>query len=333
MPDHDSQLASTAFVDGVPVPPPESRDVALDASEVLAGLTAPQKRLSPKWFYDQRGSELFDEICELAEYYPTRTELAVMREHGAELADLVGPRAAVIEFGAGSNTKVRLLLDHLIEPAAYVPVDVSGEYLAQQAEELASDYPGVHVQPVVADFTQPFELPEHPVTPETNLVFFPGSTIGNFTRAQALELLEVMAAEAKPGGGLLIGVDLRKDPAVISAAYNDSRGVTAEFNLNVLARLNRELGATFDLERFRHEAVYDEDQGRIEMRLVSTCAQTVTIASVDLPLEQDEYIITEYSHKYSIDEFRALARRAGFVPARTWVDDDILFSVHYLKVQ
>lgn len=333
MPDHDLQNANVGFANGVALPLSELIGVALDLDEVLAGLTARQKRLSPKWFYDQRGSELFDEICELAEYYPTRTELGLMREHGDELADLVGPRAAVIEFGAGSTTKVRLLLDRLIEPAAYVPVDVSGEYLAQQAAELAHDYPDVHVQPVVADFTRPFALPDHPVTPETNLVFFPGSTIGNFTRAQALELLEVMAAEAKPGGALLIGVDLRKNPTIISAAYNDSRGVTAAFNRNVLERLNRELGASFDLDCYRHEAVYDEDEGRIEMRLVSTCAQSVTLGGTEIAFAENEYIITEYSHKYSLDEFQALARRAGFAPARTWVDDDLLFSMHYLRTR
>ena len=174
-----------------------------------------------------------------------------MRDHLDEVADLVGPRAAVIEYGAGSSTKVRLLLDHLIDPAAYVPVDISAAYLEQQARELAEDYPDVHVQPVFADFTRPFDLPEHPVEPETNLIFFPGSTIGNFSRKQALELLRVMAAEAKPGGAVLIGVDLRKDPMILRAAYNDSEGVTAAFNLNVLERLNRELGANFDLECFR----------------------------------------------------------------------------------
>ena len=305
--------------------------VALDLVEVLAGLMAPQKHLSPKYFYDQRGSELFDQICGLDEYYPTRTELAVMREHVDELAELVGPRAAVIEFGAGSNTKVRLLLDHLIEPAAYVPVDISADYLVQQAEELASDYPNVHVQPVFADFTQPFALPEHPVMPDRNLIFFPGSTIGNFTRAKACELLEVMAAEAKPGGALLIGVDLRKDPDVLHAAYNDSLGITAEFNLNVLTRLNRELGANFDVDLFQHRAVYDEAKGRIEMRLMSTQRQAVAIAGAEIPFDENEYIITEYSHKYSIDEFHALARRAGFEPARSWIDDDDLFSVHYMS--
>jgi dimethylhistidine N-methyltransferase len=188
------------------------------------------------------------------------------------------------------------------------------------------------VQPVFADFTRPFELPEHPVTPERNLIFFPGSTIGNFTRTRALELLGVMAAEAKPGGALLIGVDLKKNPEILHAAYNDSEGVTAEFNLNLLARLNRELGADFRLDAFEHCAVYDEAESRVEMRLVSTRPQRVRIAGVEIGFERDEYIITEYSHKYSLGEFRALARSAGFAPRETWVDDDRLFSIHYMGV-
>ncbi len=306
--------------------------IAEDRDRILRGLTAPQKRLSPKYFYDKRGSELFDRICSLPEYYPTRTELKLMEQHLPTVAALVGERAAVIEFGAGSNIKVRLLLDHLHEPAAYVPVDISPEFLLEQVESLRGDYPGVHMQPVFADFTQPFELPEHPVTPERNLVFFPGSTIGNFTRSRALEVLEVMAAEAKPGGALLIGVDLQKDPAILHAAYNDAAGVTAEFNLNLLVRLNRDLDAEFDLERFEHEAVYDRDERRIEMRLVSLARQRVDVAGVPIDFAPGEYIITEYSHKYSPEEFHALARRAGFEPARTWIDDERLFSLHYMTV-
>ena len=309
--------------------PPE---MTAASAEILAGLKAPQKSISPKYFYDERGSELFDQICELDEYYPTRTELAVMQEHADELAELVGPRAAVIEFGAGSNLKVRLLLDHLHEPAAYVPVDISGDYLVKQAEELAADYPDVHIQPVCADFTRPFELPEHPVMPERNLVFFPGSTIGNFSRTRAFALLEVMAAEAKSGGALLIGVDLRKDRTILEPAYNDSLGVTAEFNLNVLARLNRELGANFRLEHFEHRAVYDEEEGRVEMRLVSTRPQTVTLRGSKLMFERGEYIVTEHSHKYSVDEFQTMAKRAGFTPERVWTDEQSLFSVHYLTI-
>lgn len=307
-------------------------DVAEDRAEILDGLLAEQKRLLPKYFYDQRGSELFDRICELPEYYPTRTELKIMDAHLDEIATLVGPRAAVIEFGAGSNVKVRQLLDALESPAAYVPVEISADYLLQQAEDLASDYPDVHIQPVFADFTQPFELPRHPIRPERNLVFFPGSTIGNFTRPQAASLLKVMHQEAKPGGALLIGVDLRKDPDMLRAAYNDSQGVTAEFNLNVLHRLNRELGADFDVATFRHEAVWDEAEGRIEMRLISLEDQTVTIAGRAIRFRQDEHIVTEYSHKYSVEEFQALARRAGFTPRRVWTDDEAKFSVHFMTV-
>jgi dimethylhistidine N-methyltransferase len=307
--------------------------VSEEADDILAGLTAPQKRISPKYLYDQRGSELFDQICELPEYYPTRTELALMQEHMPEIASLVGPRAAVIEFGAGSNQKVRLLLDHLDEPAAYVPVDISPDYLLEQAQELAEDYPNVHVQPVFADFTKPFALPEHPVEPERNLVFVPGSTIGNFTRRRALELLDVMVAEAKSGGALLIGVDLKKDPDVLHAAYNDSQGVTAAFNLNLLARLNRELGANFNVDSFVHEAVYDDAESRIEMRLVSLRQQRVRVAGVDIDFDRGEYIITEYSHKYSLAEFQAMAARAGFEPRQVWVDSAKLFSVHYMTVQ
>ena len=305
-------------------------DLAEERAEVLEGLLAEQKRISPKYFYDERGSELFDQICALPEYYPTRTELSIMDAHLTEISKLVGPRAAVIEFGAGSNLKVRQLLDALEEPAAYVPVEISGDYLLKQAEDLASDYPNVHIQPVFADFTQPFELPEHPVRPERNLVFFPGSTIGNFTRGEARELLGVMRAEAKDDGALLIGVDLKKDPATVQAAYNDREGVTAEFNLNVLHRLNRELGANFDVDAFRHEAVYDETEGRIEMRLVSLEDQVVKVAGRTIAFRRGEHIITEYSHKYSVEEFHALARRAGFRPERTWTDEDGLFSVHYM---
>ncbi len=307
-------------------------DTREDIEEILQGLTAPQKRISPKYFYDERGSELFDRICELPEYYPTRTELAMMREHMAEVADLVGPRAAVIELGAGSTIKVRVLLDHLVDPVAYVPVDISAESLVRHAEKLAGDYPELDVQPVVADFTRPFTLPGHEKMSERNLVFFPGSTIGNFSRRQAVDLLEVMAFEAKRDGALLIGVDLRKDPARLRAAYNDAAGVTAKFNLNVLARLNRELGADFRLDHFRHSAVYDEEKGRIEMRLVSTRPQRAHVAGTELSFSNGEYIVTEHSHKYSIDEFHALARRAGFEPIKTWVDDERLFSVHYLRV-
>lgn len=305
-------------------------DLAADRDAILAGLLAEQKRISPKYFYDERGSELFDRICELPEYYPTRTERAIMAAHLDEIAELVGPRAAVIEFGAGSNSKVRQLLEALVEPIAYVPVEISADYLLKQAEDLAHDYPHLHIQPVFADFTQPFELPEHPVTPARNLVFFPGSTIGNFTRAEACDLLHVMRAEAKDGGALLIGVDLQKDPAILRAAYNDRAGVTAEFNLNILRRLNRELDATFDLDAFQHEAVYDDERERIEMRLIAEKAQTVRVAGRMISFRRGEFIITEYSHKYSTEGFQAMAKDAGFSPQRVWTDEHGLFSVHFV---
>jgi L-histidine N-alpha-methyltransferase len=303
---------------------------AEEIAEIIAGLTAAQKRISPKYFYDQRGSELFDEICNLPEYYPTRTERQIMERHLPEIAERVGPGAAVIEFGAGSNAKARQLLECLADPIAYVPVEISGDYLSEQAAELARDFPALSVVPVVADFTKPFDLPDHPTAPQRNLVFFPGSTIGNFTRREASELLGVMRAEAKPGGALLMGVDLVKDPDVIHAAYNDSRGVTAEFNLNVLHHLNAGIGSDFRPEHFEHEAIYDAEHNRIEMRLVSTRAQAVRIAGVTIPFAAGEHILTEYSHKYAIDEFAELARRAGLEPEVVWTDGDGLFSVHYL---
>ena len=306
--------------------------VSSERLELLSGLLTGQKRISPKYFYDQRGSELFDQICDLPEYYLTRTELKIMRRHLAEAADLIGPGAAIIEFGAGSSHKVRQLLAHLKAPTAYVPVEISGDYLLEQAEGLANDFPELSIQPVTADFTKPFDLPRHPVEPKRNLVFFPGSTIGNFTKPHAQALLTVMREEAKPGGALLIGVDLEKDTSVLEAAYNDSSGVTAEFNLNVLRHLNEEHGTTFELDAFRHEAIFDENESRIEMRLVSVKQQTAMVGSHEISFQEEEYIITEYSHKYSIPEFHELARSAGFEPVKHWTDGHNLFSLHYMTV-
>jgi L-histidine N-alpha-methyltransferase len=301
-------------------------------SEIVQGLTAKQKHLSPKYFYDERGSRLFDEICGLPEYYPTRTEQQIMQRHLPEIAGLVGPKPAVIEFGAGSNTKAMQLLRGLDRPVAYVPVEISGEYLADQAAELQDEFPELSVKPVVADFTKPFDLPTHPECPRRNLVFFPGSTIGNFTRPEARRLLQVMRCEAKPGGALLIGVDLIKDINVVTAAYNDSQGVTAAFNVNVLRHLNETVGSNFDLGGFEHEAVYDTAHQRIEMRLVSLKCQSVEIDGATIRFEKGEHIVTEYSHKYSIDMFRSLAINAGWSCDSHWTDDRALFSVHFLTV-
>ena len=301
-------------------------------NEVIAGLSAPQKQISPKYFYDQTGSKLFNQICELPEYYLTRTELKILETHLDEMATHIGPRASVIEFGSGAGTKIRLLLDHLSEPAAYVPVDISSRYLVAMAEELAVDYPQLTIRPVVADFTRPFELPTFATPPDRNLVFFPGSTIGNFDDSEACALLRVMRAEAKPGGALLIGVDLDKDPEIIRAAYNDSQGLTAEFNLNVLRHLNRKFGTNFESEYFRHQAIYDEANSRIEMRLISLRPQTVTLTGTPIYFERDEYIVTEYSRKYSLEAFAGIAREAGFDFGQAWLDENELFSVQYLAV-
>jgi L-histidine N-alpha-methyltransferase len=294
--------------------------------EILIGLTATQKRLSPKYLYDERGSQLFDEICSLPEYYATRTELGLLRAHAAELAQLVGPRAEIVELGAGSSLKARLVLATLDQPSSYLPVDISADYLAQQAAEVAADFPRVTVQPVLADFTHPFTLPRRLARART-LLFFPGSTIGNLSRSHAAALLVSLAQRI--GGRLLIGVDICRDAPVLHPAYNDARGVTAAFNLNVLARLNRELGANFDLERFEHDAVYDPEHARIEMRLVSKCAQVVTIGGVAIPFRPGEYIVSEHSHKYAPRELADMARAAGWSLERSWVDEDARFCVSY----
>jgi dimethylhistidine N-methyltransferase len=297
--------------------------------EILAGLSLPQKALSPKFFYDERGSELFEQITRLPEYYPTVTELSIMQDNIDEIADLVGTQASLIEFGSGSNVKIRLMLEHLHEPAVYVPVDISRDYLVAAAEDLAKDFPHIEILPVAADFTRPFDLPNPRIMPKRNVVYFPGSTIGNFSPQDALGLLKVMYQEAGKDGGLLIGVDLQKDPAVIERAYNDAAGITAEFNLNILRRINNEFGANFDLSAFEHLAPYNEARGRIEMYLRSLRAQRVTITGQCFQFRENERILTEHSHKYSIDGFRQLAARAGFSAERVWTDDRCWFSVQY----
>ena len=301
-----------------------------DLDEIVAGLSQPQKTLSPKFFYDERGSELFDEITRLPEYYPTATELGIMRDNIDEIADLIGRKASLIEFGAGSNQKIRLLLEHLHEPAVYVPVDISRDFLQSEAEDLSVDFPHIQIIPVAADFTHPFDLPSPEIMPKRNIVYFPGSTIGNFTPGAALDLLKVMYQEAGADGGLLIGVDLRKDRETLERAYNDSKGVTAEFNLNMLRHLNREYRADFDVENFRHRADYNEAAGRIEMYLISIKDQAFSIDGRTFTMQKGERILTELSHKYSLDGFAELAGRAGFTVGKVWTDAGKKFSVQYL---
>lgn len=302
-----------------------------DEDDILSGLREAQKRISPKYLYDESGSRLFEAICLQPEYYPTRTEVGIMESNIGEISDLIGPRASIIEFGSGSSIKTRLLLEHLTEPAVYVPVDISREPLARAAAEIATEFTQLEVLPVCADFTRPFELPDPRVMPERNLVFFPGSTIGNFGKPEAIDLLRVMREEAKDDGALLIGVDLEKPKEILEPAYNDAAGVTAAFNLNLLKRLNREYAANFDLEAFRHSAIYDAENGRIEMRLVSLETQQIDVAGERFMLNEGEYIVTEHSYKYSVDRFESMSRSAGFSLKSVWTDPQNLFSVQYLE--
>ncbi|MDJ0906424.1 MAG: L-histidine N(alpha)-methyltransferase [Woeseiaceae bacterium] len=300
-----------------------------ELAEILAGLKQPQKMISPKYFYDERGSQLFDAITHLPEYYPTETELGIMLDNIDEIADLVGPNASLIEYGSGSSRKTRALLEHLHELAVYVPVDISEDHLIATARKVRSEFPDLEVLPVVADFTQPFALPDPTITPLRNVVYFPGSTIGNFTHEAAQDLLGVMYQEAGADGAMLIGVDLQKDPGIIERAYNDSAGITAEFNLNMLTHLNREFGFDFDVGAFSHSAVYDPDEGRMVIELISGRDQVVTAGGEKIEVADGEAILTEYSHKYTLEGFADMAQQAGFAVRKVWTDADRLFSVQY----
>ena len=298
--------------------------------EIVDGLSAAQKQISPKYFYDERGSQLFDEITRLPEYYLTNTELGIMRDNIDEIVAMVGKQASLIEFGSGSSLKTRILLEHLSELAAYVPVDISDEHLHASADQIRSEFPHIDVLPVVADFTQQFELPTPTIMPVRNVVYFPGSTIGNFEHDMAMELLRVMHHEAGENGTLLIGVDLQKDPKIIEDAYNDSAGVTAKFNLNMLQHLNRIYGANFDVDEFAHSANYDPDEGRVVIKLVSQSDQTFAVGDKAFDIANGEAILTEYSHKYTLDGFADMAENAGFKVEKVWVDPRRLFSVQFL---
>lgn len=299
--------------------------------DVISGLNDEPKTLPCKYFYDKRGSELFDQICELPEYYLTRAEANIMRRYAGEMAAQIDRGVRLVEYGSGSSTKTRLLLDHLIDPAAYVPVDISAEHLEETARDLRANYPHIEILPVAADFTQPFELPQPRQTPTHTAVYFPGSTIGNFEREAAAALLRQMAGHCDRGGGLLIGVDLKKDTATLEAAYNDAQGVTDAFNRNMLRRINRELDADFAIDEFQHVAEYNADAGRIEIFLESQGEQRVNVDGHEFDFDDGERIVTEHSHKYTIDEFSELAGSAGFVHHRHWSDSSDRFAViHYV---
>ena len=303
-------------------------------ADAVAGLSASPKRLSPKYFYDERGSALFDRICQTPEYYPTRTELWLLGTHGAEIAAAAGNDCLVIEYGAGSSLKIRRLLELLEAPAGYVAVDISRDYLLDQMTALAADMPHVPVGAICADFTRSFALPPEAEGLGTRrLGFLPGSTIGNFAPDEAGRLLARAARQLGPGGRFLIGVDLKKEKSLLDAAYDDAEGVTAAFNLNLLRRLRRELGADLDEDGFAHVAFYNAGSGRVEMHLEARGPQTIRLAGREFALRDGERIHTENSYKYSPDDFAQMARSAGFERQCLWTDPDGLFSLHMLEVQ
>lgn len=304
-------------------------------SDVLAGLAARPKRLAPKYFYDKKGSELFDRITGLAEYYPTRTEIGILESNANQIAQLAGESPLLVEYGSGSSQKIRILLQALSgHDVRYVAIDISREHLLESTTALAEELPQVAVYAVCADYSKPYPLPEAALEGAGRRVaFFPGSTIGNFSPAESLRFLRNTAETLGSGGALLIGADLHKEPKILEAAYDDDQGVTAQFNLNLLNRINRELDSDFDLSQFRHQAIYDDETRRIEMHLVSEQRQTVRVGEATFGFESGESIHTENSHKFTIEGFRDLARAAGFEPGTVWTDSDELFSLHWLEVR
>lgn len=304
-------------------------------SEVLTGLRNPVKQIPSKYFYDEEGSRLFEEITGLEEYYPTRTETEIMRRNIDDLVARVGDNAMLVEYGSGNSEKTEILLEHLHNLAAYVPIDISTEHLEASANRIAKRFPGIEVIPVAADYSDPdsFRIPGASRPASHRVVFYPGSTIGNFHPPEAVDFLAQMRTVCAPNGGIILGVDLRKDPAILQAAYNDLAGVTAAFNKNLLERINRELGADFDLDKWRHRAVFNGEASRIEMHLVSLGKQTVTIAGERIDFESGETIWTESSYKYTLARFEKLAAQARLRVARVWTDERELFSVQYLRLE
>lgn len=315
--------------------------IALDLSphleefrkEARRGLTAQVKRMSPKFLYDQRGSELFEKICRVMEYYPTRTETAILREYAGRIAEAVGEKCFLLEFGSGASTKTRILLDTLPELEAYAPIDISRSFLSQTAEELSALHPGLRIAPICADFTQPLEVPRELLgEARRKLAFFPGSTIGNFDPAEAQRFLTRTARMLGRDGMFLLGFDLLKDRKVLEAAYNDSEGVTRDFNLNLLVRMNEELGANFDLSAFEHHAFFNPELSRIEMHIRSRVDGVYQVGDFQVRFARNETIHTENSYKYSIERMLELAGAAGFEPSALWTDPERKFCVALFRV-
>ncbi len=299
-------------------------------AEVIDGLNKEQKKIPPKFFYDQKGSEIFEEICATPEYYPTRTEHRILQENAEEIAKIIGHHCLLVEPGSGNCEKVRLLLDAL-KPQAYVPMDISKDHLKKAAQALSVDYPWLDVHAACIDFTQPLDLSFCPDDMQ-KIAFFPGSSIGNFEPSAAIKFMSQVVDAVGQGGGMLIGVDLKKDKGMLDAAYNDEAGVTAAFNLNLLDRINQELDADFEVGNFEHHAFYNSDKGRIEMHLRSQQEQIINIDDQTIKFDKGETIHTENSYKYTIKEFQAMADKAGFMPVYVWIDPEELFSVHYFGV-
>jgi dimethylhistidine N-methyltransferase len=300
--------------------------------ETIAGLSRSPRTLPCKFFYDERGAQLFQKICELPEYYITRTELQILRLHGAEMAAALSENVELIGLGTGAGTKTRILLEELHDPAVYIPIDISNEQLQKSSARFRQMFPKLEILPIASDYLEPFELPLPRKPSSRSVVYFPGSTIGNFEPNVATEFLRRLGDLCGEGGGLLIGVDLQKDRRIIEAAYNDSQGVTAEFNLNLLVRANRELSANFDLNNWRHRAIYNSKDGRIEMYLISEGDQQVHIEDRKFDFRAGEKILTEHSYKYTPEGLAALARNAGFQFEKLWIDDARLFGVFYFTV-
>ena len=312
------------------ISPPESSDFISDA---IAGLSSNPRTLPSKYFYDERGAALFQKICDLPEYYITRTEIDILDRNRAEIASHLGPNIELIGLGTGAGTKTRILIEALETPAVYIPVDISEKQLRESTANFRKIFPDLEILPVCADYLQPVVLPSPHHKPARNVVYFPGSTIGNFEPDEAVQFLRRVANVCRENGGLLIGADLKKARDVLEAAYNDRAGVTAQFNLNLLERANRELGADFDLDQWRHRAIYNSDAGRIEMYLISESDQFVHLDEQRFHFRRAEKIVTEFSYKYSPEEFSALAGKAELEFAQMWIDDARLFGVFYFVVR
>jgi dimethylhistidine N-methyltransferase len=314
---NDANASSVRFIDFAPADN--------FSTDVLSGLSAAQKSIPPKYFYDERGSQLFEAICELPEYYLTRAEISLLQVHAPEIAQLIAKDCALIEYGSGVSRKTRILIE-AARPAVYMPIDIARESLEQSSARLAGDYPWLEIHAIWGDYSLPLALPE---VPARKVVFFPGSTIGNFTPDDALAFLRNCWKIAAPGGAMIVGVDLKKPEALLNAAYDDAQGVTAAFNLNLLTRINRELNGNFNVDQFRHRAFYNPAASRVEMHLESEIPQSAMVGDHTFRFAKRETIHTENSYKYAVSEFQQLARASGFDPVRSW--SDALFSIHYLS--